>query len=530
MIAAEREELAAAPAETRPRPHLLSLPPRRTPWPLRPLAALILLAVVSSLGGGGFIDSASSYVLQARAKTLHDRWAYMRLNGIPDADLVGLEQQYAATQASIVVGAGGVFWLPGGAERLNAWQAETDAIWARDLSLFRDQAQEAEQTLHRALGSESFVQRKLRLEALGEAVSPLDFATLRDGWATEARLVPIDRRIASVEAGVVDQTQQANHLGIRSDPAADLLWRAGLYAELTPQERMAHAEFLTRNLLSLQSNLQGRIDAATVTQADMQKALAEASSADLYGIDTTGFQSRIASERVLYANAVTVAEFQSVSADAQQVSAAADHAIYVAMSQTHIISGVTFIYQNHPLSCEEAATSMALTHQGISLSQDQILAEIGADRRGMYVDSAGRVRWGNPYETFVGNVNGSESNYTGFGTYYPPLVRVAQAHGARILAYGSMSAATVYARVIAGHPVVAFSTWDWQWHPRRDYLSFDGQWIPWIGPVYASHVYTVVGVSPSQVLINDPIRGQYWISKGAFEAGYSDFEDAIVFA
>jgi hypothetical protein len=40
----------------------------------------------------------------------------------------------------------------------------------------------------------------------------------------------------------------------------------------------------------------------------------------------------------------------------------------------------------------------------------------------------------------------------------------------------------------------------------------------------------VVGVSPTKVLINDPIRGQYWLSKSAFEAGYSDFNEAIVFA
>jgi len=93
-----------------------------------------------------------------------------------------------------------------------------------------------------------------------------------------------------------------------------------------------------------------------------------------------------------------------------------------------------------------------------------------------------------------------------------------------------MSAATIYARVIAGHPVVAFATWDWAWHPRHDYLSFDGQWNPWIGPVFASHVYVVVGVGPGRVLVNDPIRGQYWVSKAAFEAGYSDFNEAIVFA
>jgi uncharacterized protein YvpB len=211
-------------------------------------------------------------------------------------------------------------------------------------------------------------------------------------------------------------------------------------------------------------------------------------------------------------------------------SYASDEASAASCSATHVISGITFFYQNHPLSCEEAATSMALTHQGIHVSQDEILNEIGADLNPMYADESGSVRWGNPYKTFVGNVDGNESDYTGFGTFYPPLVRVAKAHGARILAYGSMSAASIYARILAGHPVVAFATWDWEWHPRHDYLSFDGQSIPWIGPVFASHVYLVVGVSPTEVLINDPIRGQYWISKGAFEAGYSDFNEAIVFA
>ena len=61
-------------------------------------------------------------------------------------------------------------------------------------------------------------------------------------------------------------------------------------------------------------------------------------------------------------------------------------------------------------------------------------------------------------------------------------------------------------------------------------MSYDGQWIPWIGPYYASHVYTAVGVSPGAVLINDPLRGQYWVGKADFEASYSDFNEAIVFA
>src|SRR5256886_16850413 len=107
---------------------------------------------------------------------------------------------------------------------------------------------------------------------------------------------------------------------------------------------------------------------------------------------------------------------------------------------------------------------MALTHQGISLSKDQILNELGADLRPMYVDGQGRVRWGNPYETFVGNVNGSERNYTRFGTYYPPLVRIAKAHGASTLAYGSISAVTLHASGIGGHPEDAVSSLVWKAH------------------------------------------------------------------
>jgi uncharacterized protein YvpB len=493
-------------------------------------AAVALVAVLGTLGGGGLVDAGYAMRLQTRAADLHVRWASMVAAGIPADELAPLEQEWADSQGAKFLGAAAMFWTPGARTTLDRWQAQTDRIWIGDLNRYRSDAFRAEQNLRQAIGSEPLVQRKARLESLASATTPADFASLRSTWEVETRLIPIDRRIATTTGALAGQADQAKALGILSDPAADLITRADSYSRLEAQDRLARAELLTRGLLSTQKDLQGRLDAAAITQRALSHANDEISLAALYGIDLSGYQPRLAGDRSGYGSALTAAQFNAITADANQVSAAADHSVYVALSQTHVIPGITFVYQNHPLSCEEAATSMALSHQGVNLGQDQILAEIGADHRAMYVDAQGRVRWGNPYETFVGNVNGSESNYTGFGTYYPPLVRVARAHGARVLAYGSMSAATIYARVIAGHPVVAFATWDWQWHPRRDYLSFDGQWIPWIGPVYASHVYVVAGVSPSQVLIDDPIRGQYWISKGAFEAGYSDFNEAIVFA
>jgi uncharacterized protein YvpB len=495
------------------------------------LAIVLTVALLAATaGGGGLLDGRLAFDLQARAAAAHQSWAAMRAEGIPDSDLAVLEQEWIYSQKVKFLGVGTLFWWPGASGIVDRWQSQSAAIYARDLVRYRTFAVSSDQSLHAALGTEPFVQRKARLDALAQATRPDELAALGSDWSLEAKLVPIDRNIASAAVALGTQLAQATTLGIRSDPGPAVMTRAGDYATLGALERMARAEFLTRTLISTRKDLQARLDAAGVAQQAFNNAADQISGASLYGIDVGALQARIDASRAAYGNAVTAAAFAQITGDVNQVAGAADSAINVALSQTHIISGVAFYYQDHPLSCEEAATSMALSHQGINLSQDQILAELGADRRAEYVDSAGRVRWGNPYETFVGNVNGSESNFTGYGTYYPPLVRIARAHGARIIAYGSMSAETVYARVIGGHPVVAFATWDWAWHPRRDYLSFDGQWIPFIGPYNASHVYTVVGVSPSSVLINDPIRGQYWISKGSFQAGYSDFNEAIVFA
>jgi uncharacterized protein YvpB len=491
----------------------------------------MVATLLFTLGGsGGLANSGIPLSLQARAVSLHQHWAQMRVDGIPELDLAPLEQEWQFTQATQFMGVPAVFWWPGANEILDRWDARAAAIWVRDLSLYRAGAIAANQNLHHALGNEPGEQFKFRLDMLSAATTPGEFGALRSNWDLEARLVPIDRKIAAATGAVTKQSQQAKSLGIRGDPAADVLARAETYSQMEPQERIGRAEFLTRDLATVQLGLQSRLDAAAIAQDAFNRATNGIEAASLYGIDLSGYQTRIDANRGAYGIASTAAEFNRITADLNLIRAAADNAIYGALSSTHIISGVAMIYQNHSLSCEEAATSMALTHQGINLSQDQILADLGADRRAMYVDGSGRVRWGNPYSTFVGNVNGSESNYTGYGTFYPPLVRIAQAHGGKVIQYGNMSAATIYARLIAGHPVVVFATWDWAWHPRHDYLSYDGQWIPWIGPYNASHVYTAVGYSSTGVLVNDPLRGQYWVSHAAFEAAYSDFNEAIVFA
>ncbi|MDQ6917826.1 MAG: C39 family peptidase [Candidatus Dormibacteraeota bacterium] len=217
------------------------------------------------------------------------------------------------------------------------------------------------------------------------------------------------------------------------------------------------------------------------------------------------------------------------------IEVAAPAPVHNYVSNSHIISGVPYIRQSHNLSCEEATTSMALHHQGLNVSQDQILAALGVDNTPVVMSGGLVVSWGNPDRAFVGNVNGLESNHTGYQANPKALMRVINSFGGRVIEWGEpgvagyISPQEIYAQVQADHPVVAYGTWDWRYHTRHDYRSEDGNMVAWIGP-YDAHVYTVVGVNSGSVLVNDPLRGQYWVSKGSFEAAYSDFNMAIVFA
>ena len=487
--------------------------------------------LLTSLGGlARTFDSGGAIALETRAAALQARWSDIEAKGVPQSDLAGLEQQWAAAERMRILGAGASFWSPGSSGILDRWQLETDAIWNRNLSQQRSAAVAAQQRLRQALAPEPELAWKERLELLSAATTPAELRVLTFDWDLQTRLVPVNRDIASAVGDVIQMTRQAAALGITTAPAPALLARADAYSLEPASAQALHADRLMGQLSSLQQDLRSRLDAAAITANAFSGASDAIARGTSYGLAVSSYQARFDADLKRFPLATAASEFAAITGDLGQIVAALQRDVDVVLNAVHVISGVRFYYQTHPLSCEEAATSMALTHQGIYLSQDQILAEMGADTRRMYVDGNGVVRWGNPYLSFVGSVNGSEHNYSGFGANYEPLVRVARAHGARIIAAGSMTPQFIYANLIAGHPVVVYATWDWKWHPRHDYLSFDGRWIPWIGPYHDSHVYTAVGVSRSSVLVNDPLRGQYWVSKRAFEAAYSDFNEAIVFA
>lgn len=181
--------------------------------------------------------------------------------------------------------------------------------------------------------------------------------------------------------------------------------------------------------------------------------------------------------------------------------------------------------QAYNLSCEESSLAMVLAFFGHSVSDQDVLNFIGVDRVHYWTGPGG----GDPYLDFVGDPNGSEVRNTGYGTYFPPIASAAGHFGAPTSRAGQgIEPGAVYAAVSAGHPVEVWVTFDLAWHDRSDYQAFDGAGVPYAGPW--EHAMVVTGVSDTSVRLNDPDRGQYWVSRGRFETAYAVYgQMAVVF-
>jgi uncharacterized protein YvpB len=182
-----------------------------------------------------------------------------------------------------------------------------------------------------------------------------------------------------------------------------------------------------------------------------------------------------------------------------------------------ITLAVPWSHQQYNLSCEEASLSMVLAFFGHPTTEQQIFNQIGIDWQHY---SAGNAGGGDPYERFVGDPNGSQVRQTGYGVYWPPIDAAAGSFGAPVVQAGEgIAPATIYRAIRAGHPALVWVTYDMLPHVRADYQAYDGRSIPYAGP--EEHAMVVTGIDGNAVRLNDPDRGQYWVTFARFEAAYA---------
>src|SRR5207237_9285108 len=111
--------------------------------------------------------------------------------------------------------------------------------------------------------------------------------------------------------------------------------------------------------------------------------------------------------------------------------------------------------QSMVLDCETVALQQGLAYYGHHVSQAELFALEAADTRLPVMGANHTVlRWGNPYTNFVGYVNGSDWSPTGYGVYWPVILRLAQTHGLPNAVGGEGYApSTIYSALASGHPV-----------------------------------------------------------------------------
>ncbi len=182
------------------------------------------------------------------------------------------------------------------------------------------------------------------------------------------------------------------------------------------------------------------------------------------------------------------------------------------------------IKQDLALDCESAALQVALAVQHIDVAQDQIFASLPQDARPVQLGTDGYPeRWGDPYVDFVGDVNGFEPSFTGYGVYYPPIVAAAQRDGAQADGHTGWTIPEIVAQLREGNAVVVWLTSDFKPHAPRYWTAWDGRRIPW---AIGEHAVPVIGYDPVRdtVTVVDVLYGVVrTFSTEAFAAAMTTF-------
>lgn len=165
--------------------------------------------------------------------------------------------------------------------------------------------------------------------------------------------------------------------------------------------------------------------------------------------------------------------------------------------------------QRYTLSCEAAALRMALAFKGIVESEDSLLNHIGFDP----TPKNGNI-WGDPHNAFVGDVKGRQM-ISGYGVYWEPIERVAKIfRSARAFTGGSINDLTK--ELNSGHPV---QVWTYSKGGRPTTWNTPGGKT--IQAVSGEHSVVVKGYvgpaeNPRQIIINDPLIGEIYLSQQDF--------------
>lgn len=181
----------------------------------------------------------------------------------------------------------------------------------------------------------------------------------------------------------------------------------------------------------------------------------------------------------------------------------------------------TYHRQQYTLSCELASLKMALSVAGINIPENELINAVAKDPT-----PRGNGVWGNPYQAFVGDVNGKMMN-TGYGVYWDPVALVGLRYRRTEVLKGGSLGELIY-HLNQGRAVVV-----WGYYGRGDRYEWRASDGGLVKAVNGEHARTLIGytgsmTNPEKVILLDPIYGELIWPVDEFLANWAALENGAV--
>ncbi|MBN1617782.1 C39 family peptidase [Candidatus Dojkabacteria bacterium] len=193
-----------------------------------------------------------------------------------------------------------------------------------------------------------------------------------------------------------------------------------------------------------------------------------------------------------------------------------------------VIMNVETYKQTHPASCESASAHILMKYFGVDVTEDQIIAEIGADTTSTrYFDDQGNLHWGNPQRSFVGNIDGEVVYVDGYGVYNEPVYKVLANHGfSSSISKTNWDVDELFNYVRQGYPVIVWVSNDFKPKTVGTMIGPDGEENPWIED---EHALVIHGIDPEKIYLMDVGFGTYdAVSYPEFRTGFQNLENMAI--
>lgn len=156
----------------------------------------------------------------------------------------------------------------------------------------------------------------------------------------------------------------------------------------------------------------------------------------------------------------------------------------LSVSKNGAALSVPFFKQERSLSCEMASLHSFLVFYGHDVKEADLIAQLGI---ALPLEFANGI-WGDPNEAFVGKINASQNNMTGYGTYWRAVARVAKLYEPSANWFEGGSLEDITRSLDGGNPVIVwtvvpavggFKELHWKTPDGKDITGYNGEhtWV-----------------------------------------------------